>query len=153
MKINFLAFLVCYLISGSSFGQANEFWFAFKVTEVEKRGKDQFRVVIDHGSDVGLTAKQSGQLWTTVNSNRDGYSRFVANVVIQEVTSDKAIAMLESNEPVYVGDVVFAQVLVKQQSQSIYFFLMEYGIELTDEAGKPYYTVAEILTSDGSRLS
>lgn len=152
MKISLLPFLVSCLVTISSFGQTEEYWFAFKVTSVDKKGADQYSVSIDHGSEIGLSVNQPGELWATVNPERQGTGRFLANLKLNEVLSGKSTAQLESNEPVYVGDVVFAKIPVKKESHSIYFFIMEYGIELQNETGRPYYSLDEILKLDGARL-
>ncbi|MEY4929418.1 MAG: hypothetical protein RI909_142, partial [Bacteroidota bacterium] len=152
MKIRLLLFFVSCFICLSAFAQTEEYWFAFKVTSVDKKGADQFAVTIDHGSELGLSANQSGELWATVNPKREGTGRFVANLTLKEVVSGKSIARVESKESIYPGDVVFIKIPVKKESHSIYFFVMEYGIELLNESGKPYYTIDDILTSDGARL-
>lgn len=152
MKANLFFFLASSLICLSTFAQTEDYWFAFKVTSVEEKRAAQFLVAIDHGSEVGLSVNQSGELWATVNPKRDGAGRFVANLSLQEVLKGKSIARVQSQEPIYPGDVVFIKIPVKKESHSIYFFVMEYGIELLNESGKPYYTMDEILTSDGARL-
>lgn len=152
MKINFLFLLVGCLITVRTWGQTEESWFAIKVTAVEKKGSDRFQITINHGSEVGLKLNQAGEVWTSVSANREGDCRFVANLVLQEVGSGTSTALVESKEPVYVGDVVFTKLSVKQQTHTPYFSLMVYGIELVDESGKPYYTLNEILKSDGVRL-
>lgn len=60
--------------------------------------------------------------------------------------------MVETSDPPYAGDAVFVQIRVKKETHSIYFFVIEYGIEFLNDAGKPYYTLDAILKSDGSRL-
>ncbi len=50
-------------------GQTEEYWFTFKVNSVVKKGTEQYLVTINHGSEIGLTVNQSGELYTTVNPN------------------------------------------------------------------------------------
>jgi len=152
MRINLFIFLASCLLCLSAFAQTEEYWFAFKVTSVDQQGAEQFLVTIDHGSEIGLSTNQSGELWATVNPKRDGTGRFVANLTLQEVVQGKSIARVQSKESIYEGDVVFVKIPVKKEKHSIYFFVEEYGIELLNEAGKPYYTIDEILKSDGTRL-
>lgn len=132
--------------------QAEEMWFAFPVVSIESKGTNKYLVTINYGSEVGLKKDGNGEVWAILQQQRKGEAHYLNNITFQEVATGKATALLETKEPVYKGDLVFAQIPVNLKFKSIYFYLASYGIFLTDDTGKPYYTIEEILKSDGYRL-
>lgn len=131
--------------------QTEEQWLAFKIIKVDQKG-NTYTLTIGHGSELNIKQNQNGELWTTVNSQRQGPGNYVTSFKIQEVKPGYAKTTVESETKILPGDMLFLQIQVKQQFHSSYFYLAAYGIDLLDESGKPHYTLSEILESDGYRL-
>lgn len=151
MKLRTVLLLFGCLIAQRSFAQPETFWFAFKITSVEKKTASQVLVTIDRGTELGLKKGDQGEVWTVLQRERKE-SKFTANIILSEVALKRATGLVEVEEPLYEGDIIFVNIPVKSGFHSSYFYLVSYNILLTDEAGKPYYTFDEIKQSDGHRL-
>ncbi len=148
-----LLFVLVLLFSGSAaVAQSEELWFAFPIVSVENKGSNKYLVTINYGSEVGLKKGGNGEVWATLQQQRKGEAHYLNSITFQEAGTKKATALVETKEPVYTGDLVFAQIPVNLKFKSSYFYLASYGIFFTDEGGKPYYSADEILKSDGYRL-
>lgn len=151
--MRFLFILFALFTSGFTVvAQSEDMWFAFPIVSVENKGPNKYLVTINYGSEVGLKKGGSGEVWATLQQQRKGEAHYLNSITFQEVGTKKATTLIETKEPVYNGDLVFAQIPVNLKFKSTYFYLASYGIFFTDEAGKPYYTIEEILKSDGYRL-
>jgi hypothetical protein len=144
--------LALFIVRSIAVAQPEDVWFAFPITSVESKGLNKYLITINYGTEVGLKQGGSGEVWAILQQQRQGEARYLNNVVLQNVSTKKATALLESKEPIYNGDLVFAQIPVNLKFKSTYFYLAYYGIFFSDETGKPYYTIEEILKSDGYRL-
>ncbi len=95
MKFRFLCVSLLFLITSQSFSQSNEFWFAFKLSAVEKKGENKFLITIDKGSELGLTNRTPGEVWVTKQHERKEESHFVKNIELQGVSESTASALVE----------------------------------------------------------
>lgn len=151
MRLLLILFLI-FLSGSDALAQPEEMWFAFPIVSVENKGANKYLVSIEYGSEIGLKKGSTGEVWATLQQQRKGEAHYLNTITFQETAAKKATALLETKEPVYNGDLVFAKIPVTLKFKSSYFYLASYGIFFTDEAGKPYYTLDEILKSDGYRL-
>jgi|GEM_PF-1163876 len=152
MKFRFLCVSLLFLITSQSFSQSNEFWFAFKLSAVEKNGENKFLITIDKGSELGLTNRTPGEVWVTKQHERKEESHFVKNIELQGVSESTASALVESEEVLYEGDILFVEIPVKAGVHTSFFYLISYAISIADESGNPYYTFEEIMKHDGYPL-
>lgn len=148
-----LLILFAFLLSGNTtFAQSTEMWFAFPIVSVENKGANKYLVTINYGTEAGIQKGSNGEVWAILQQQRKGEAHYVNSITIQEATTKMANALLETKEQVYKGDLLFARIPVNLKFKSSYFYLASYGIFFTDETGKPYYTLDEILKTDGYRL-
>ncbi|MEQ1585497.1 MAG: tetratricopeptide repeat protein [Cyclobacteriaceae bacterium] len=152
MKLRTVLILFVCLIGHQSFAQSDTYWFAFKVTSVEKKTPSKVLVTIDRGTELGLKKGDQGEVWTTLQRERKEECQFLSTLVLQEVATQRASGLIEVEEPIYEGDILFVKIPIKSGFHSSYFYLLSYNILLTDEADKPYYTFDEIMQSDGHPL-
>jgi len=151
--MRFIVILFTLVLTASNVvAQSNELWFAFPIVSIENKGTNKYLVNIEYGTELGLKNGSSGEVWATMQQQRKGEAHYLNGIVLQDVASKKASAILETKEPLYKGDLVFVKIPVSLKFKSSYFYLASYGIFFSDEAGKPYYTIEEILKSDGHRL-
>ncbi len=151
MKFRNSFLLLFFFLAQNSFAQDDQYWFTFKITSVEKKGGNKVLLTIDRGSEIGLKNGAEGELWTIIQKDRK-QSSYLSGIVLSNVTAKSASTLVDIKEPIYTGDILFIKIPVKPGFHSSYFYLMSYGIDLTDEAGKPYYTFDEIIQLDGHRL-
>ncbi|MBX2901062.1 MAG: CHAT domain-containing protein [Cyclobacteriaceae bacterium] len=132
--------------------QQETLWFGFPIVTAEKKSINSYLLTIEYGADAGLKKGMQAEVYATLQQERKKEARYLAKLNLMEVLSRKASAIVETNEAVYPGDLVFVQIPYKKTFKSSYFYLASYGIIFTDPSGKPYYSVDEILKSDGYRL-
>ncbi|MCW5911068.1 MAG: tetratricopeptide repeat protein [Cyclobacteriaceae bacterium] len=148
-----LLLLAVFVVAGKfARAQSDESWFAFPVASVEDKGAGRYLVTLDYGTESGINKGARAEVWASLQQQRKGEARYLNTITLQDVSLKKTSVLVESKEPVYKNDVVFVKIKVKPGFKSSYFYLASYGIFFSDEAGKPYYTIEEILSSDGYRL-
>ena len=132
--------------------QSDEYWVAFKINSVTKKSSNQFLIAIDQGTKLGLKSGDIGEIWSTVKEGSLEETNFLVKVTLGDVKENLSTSLVESEDPIYVGDVVYVIIPVKNGVRTSFFYLMSYGILFTDESGKPYYTFEEIYKKDGYPL-
>jgi CHAT domain-containing protein/uncharacterized protein HemY len=152
MKFRFylLIFLAVFVKAVSA--QSNEYWFAFRINSITKKSSNQFLIAIDQGTNLGIKPGAIGEVWSTVKEGSLEETNFLKKVTLVDVKENRATGLVESEDPINVGDVLYVKIPVKQGVRTSFFYLMSYGILFTDEAGKPYYTLEEIYKKDGYPL-
>ncbi len=152
MKFRFCFLILCTVFIQTVSAQSKEYWFAFKISSVTKKSSNQFLVAIDRGSEVGLKPGDPGEVWVTPQQGRTGENHFFKKITLLDVTVKHATGLVESKDPLYVGDELFVKIPTKQVVRTSYFYLMSYDILFLDESGRPYYTFEEIYERDGYAL-
>lgn len=152
MKLRILLFALVCFTGYSSLAQSEEFWFGLKISSVTKKTGNQVLVTIDRGSEIGLKKGDQGEVWTILQRERKEEGHYLNTIVLQEVALKRASGLIEVEEPLYEGDILFVKIPIKSGFHSSFFYLMSYNILLVDDSGRPYYTFEEILQSDGHPL-
>jgi CHAT domain-containing protein len=152
MKIRFCLLILLTVFIKTASAQSKEYWFAFKISSVTKKSTNQFLISIDRGSELGLKPGDAGEVWVIPQQGRTGDSHFIKKITLQEVKEKHATGLVETKDPLYVGDELFVKIPTKRAVRTSYFYLMSYDILFLDESGKPYYTFEEIYEKDGYAL-
>ncbi|HWA35555.1 MAG TPA: tetratricopeptide repeat protein, partial [Cyclobacteriaceae bacterium] len=152
----YVLFLVACLVSTFLYAQTGTDIYAigFRIGPVETNG-NAVRVRISYGLDAGIKLSQEVRPYGIQREKPEGHNVRLGTAKLTEVTQQKSIAdiTLYDGQTVLPGDLLYVYMtLPKKSDRSPYFWLLTDAIEITDDAGTPYYTYNEIMQRDGARL-
>ena len=128
MKLRILLFALVCCTGYSSLAQSEEFWFGLKISSVTKKTGNQVLVTIDRGSEIGLKKGDQGEVWTILQRERKEEGHYLNTIVLQEVALKRASGLIEVEEPLYEGDILFVKIPIKFGFNSSFFYFISYKI-------------------------
>ncbi|HYC84764.1 MAG TPA: tetratricopeptide repeat protein, partial [Chryseosolibacter sp.] len=146
-------FIVFFLSYSAIVAQTETALVGYKITQVKGPAKGKYTLRIEHGRDVGIHTDLQVEVWGTERKDTPNHLGKLGLATITEAGDKHLIAECECAQKVLPGDLLYINSELPATSyRSPYYYLVIYGIEITDAGGKPFFTFDDILKRDGHSL-
>jgi CHAT domain-containing protein len=151
MKVAFTFLLLSLWVQVNA--QTSEYSFAFRIVSLEKKNQKTI-ATISHGKDLGIAPGARGSVYGIVRKDQPGRNvKLGAAEVLESLAQGATLDMeLEKGNEVLLGDLIYLNITTGNAWHSIYFYLTQDAIEVTDAGNSPYVSLGEVLQHDGTAL-
>lgn len=151
MRITALLFLLASAVTLKA--QSTEYSFGFRISGLERKNNKTI-ATIAHGKDVGITQGSKGSVYGVVRKDMPDHNQKLGTTEVTDVQDKIAVLeiTLDSEKEVRAGDLIYLNINATEGWHSIYFYLAQDAIQVTDQNNESYFSLEEVLQRDGTAL-